>query len=190
MFPIFKRRFHKRSIIKTPKTIIGFTLIELVIAIAIASILLLIAIPGFQDMLFNNRMSAVKDGLLNALNYARNMALDQEVNMKVCPFSAVGSVSCGANWSAGWIVITNPPIGAITLLQSRQSVVTDPVLTSAVNAIVFDPNGVGTTQTNFKLCDVRGAAFAQSVQVLATGFVQSGDIAGQAVWDGSALTCP
>ncbi|KTD08990.1 type IV pre-pilin [Legionella gratiana] len=138
----------------------------------------------------NNRLVARTDMFVNALNYARNTALGESINVVVCPFGIAQSTTCGGNWSNGWIVITQPSVGASTLLQSQQLLPSDPVLSSNVVSIVFDRHGLTTTPGNFKFCDSRGGTFARSVEVLATGFVQSSVTPGQAVWDNSALTCP
>jgi type IV fimbrial biogenesis protein FimT len=177
---------------KSPKTILvtGFTLIELMITLSVFCVLLIIAIPSFNTMILNNRLTANSDSLVNALNYARSTALYQEINVVVCPLGSLGSSSCGANWSSGWIVVTQPASGINTLLKSQQYSSTDPVLTGSVDTVVFDSHGIATTQSNFKFCDTRGGAFAHSIEVLATGFVQAGTTPGQAIWDNSALTCP
>lgn len=168
----------------------GFTLIELLITILVLSIALALAVPALSALLMNNRLVAKTDMFLNSLNYARNTALGESINVVVCPFGVAQSTSCGGNWSNGWIVITQPPVGTSTLLQSQQLLSADPVLSSNVASVVFDPHGLTTTSGNFKFCDRRGGAFARSIEVLATGFVQSGETSGQAVWDNSTLTCP
>ncbi len=168
----------------------GFTLIELLITILVFCILLVLAIPALSSLLMNNRLIAKTDMFVNSLNYARNTALGESINVVVCPFGVAQSTTCGGSWSNGWIVITQPSVGTSTLLQSQQLFSVDPVLSGNVPSVVFDPHGLTTTSGNFKFCDSRGGAFARSIEVLATGFVQSGATPGQAVWDNSALTCP
>jgi type IV fimbrial biogenesis protein FimT len=169
---------------------IGFTLVELMITLSVLCLLLVVAAPSFRTMILNNRLNANSESLVNALNYARSTALYQAMNVVVCPFVTENSTACGANWNSGWIVVTQPSAGVGTLLKSQQASPTDPLLTANVTSVVFDSHGIATTQSNFKLCDDRGGAFARSIEVLATGFVQPGNTPGQAVWDNSALTCP
>lgn len=169
---------------------LAFTLVELLITLGVFSILVLLALPSFTNIVMNKRMTAAANNLVASLNYARNFALNQEINVQVCPLNALNSTTCGGNWNSGWIIVSLPTAGTSTLLQSQQFSSTAPVLSSTSANIVFDPHGISTTQSNFKLCDSRGGSFAQSVEVLATGFVQAGSTAGQAVWDNSALSCP
>lgn len=165
------------------------------ITIAIVAILAAIAAPSFQTMLLNNRLSAQKNAFINVTNFARSTALTRNAKINICPFSALGSVNCGAAWSAGWIVLTVPTSGAPTLLQSYQTGPRDPKLTAiAFNGVVasnliFDSRGLATTQSNFVICDSRGSSYASSIQVLLTGFAQAGPTPGQAIW-GGAITCP
>ena len=179
-----------------PHRVMGFTLIEILISITVLAILLVLVLPSFKTMLMNNRVLAEEDAIANSLNYARNIALSQGINAVTCPIGTQGSSTCGANWANGWIVVSQPTAGGNVLLQSHVSGANDPVLSAvgiiggAATSVTFDPRGIATTQANFKVCDNRGGEFAQSVEVLPTGFIQSGSTMGTAVWDGSALACP
>lgn len=177
------------------KTLTGFTLTELLITIAVATVLLTLAIPSFTTLLKNNRLSTQVNALSRVMQYARSNALNQNINVLVCPFGAIGSIVCGTNWSTGWIVATQPVTGSGTLLQSYQVGPNDPILSSVpisgttASAVVFDTRGLAVTQANFKFCDNRGAPFARSLQVLSTGAVQLGPTPGTAIW-GNTLSCP
>ena len=176
--------------------IAGFTLIELVISITVLAILLVLTLPAFQTMVMNNRVSSETDSLANALNYARNVAVSQNINVTVCPFGAASSTTCGNSWQNGWIVVSKPTAGVNVLLQANTTSVNAPVLSTvpingvASSSVTFDARGIATTQANFKLCDSRGGTFARSVEVLPTGFIQSSAAMGIEVWDGGALACP
>ncbi|MFI4918521.1 MAG: GspH/FimT family pseudopilin [Legionellales bacterium] len=173
-----------------PQATAAFTLIELIITMSILSIILMLALPSFSNMLLNKSEVANSDALVNGLNFARSTALNQSMNVQVCPLGTLGSTSCGSNWSSGWIVVTLPAAGSSTLIQSQQLSPTGPILSATVASVVFDSHSLATTQSDFKFCDSRGGAYALSLEVLATGFVQSGSTPGQAVWDNSSLTCP
>ncbi|VTU22805.1 Verru_Chthon cassette protein D [Variovorax sp. PBL-E5] len=172
----------------------GFTLIELLITTTIVVILLSLAAPAFQVMVMNNRLTGLADSLVNALNYARGSALKATVPARVCPVGAPGSTACGTDWSAGWMLVSDPD-GSPSLLQRSSAPVAGPALSAtdvnghSLASVSFDSHGLASTAAHFKICDARGAAYARSVQTVATGFVQVGSTPGQAAW-GGALTCP
>lgn len=168
----------------------AFSLIELLIALVVFSLLVTMALPSFNSLLLNGRLSANMNALVNALNYARSTALNQSVAVKVCPFNALNSTSCGGSWNTGWILATQPAIGAPVLLKSQQIGANDGTLSANVGSVLFDTHGLVTTTGNFTICDSRGGAFARSVEVIATGYIQSGPTPGTAVWNSGALTCP
>ena len=53
----------------------GFTLVELMIVIAIAGILVVIAAPSYRDMLERNRIKQVAEALKSDLQFARTQAI-------------------------------------------------------------------------------------------------------------------
>jgi type IV fimbrial biogenesis protein FimT len=174
----------------------GITFIELLVTMAVALIILVLAVPYLKEVIMNNRLMSQRDALINTLNYARATALTQNISVQVCPVGATASTTCGNSWQSGWMVVTQPTTGRPVLLQSNRAGANSPILSivpiSGVSAssITFDPRGLTTTQANLKICDSRGSAYALSIGVLASGFVQTSAKKGMASWDGGVLTCP
>lgn len=80
----------------------GFSLIELMITIAVLAILLTIGLPSFQSSLRSNRVATASNELMASLNLARTEALRNPNGAAICA-SADGE-SCSNDWNAGWIV--------------------------------------------------------------------------------------
>ncbi|WJW75089.1 GspH/FimT family pseudopilin [Thiohalobacter sp. IOR34] len=83
----------------------GFTLIELMITIAIAAILLTVGVPSFRSIIQNNRITAQANELVTALNLGRSEAVKRGQTITVCA-SSTGS-ACTGGWPDGWLVMTD-----------------------------------------------------------------------------------
>lgn len=84
----------------------GFTLLELIIAIAVLAILVTVAAPAMQDVLRNNRLTTQANDLVTAFQFARSEAIRKNGTIEIC--ASTDGTSCagsGASWSAGWIVL-------------------------------------------------------------------------------------
>jgi type IV fimbrial biogenesis protein FimT len=89
----------------------GFTLIELMVAIAVIAVMMGIALPSFQQSLRSNRVATSANEMLASLSLARTEAIRGLGRAGVCP-SADGT-TCAANtdWSGGWIVWREDRVG-------------------------------------------------------------------------------
>ena len=83
----------------------GFSLIELLVTMAIAVILLTIGVPSFIDMMSSNTAASYGNDLLTDLNYARSEAITRGVTVTVCHSNV--AATCSGTWSDGWIVFAN-----------------------------------------------------------------------------------
>jgi type IV fimbrial biogenesis protein FimT len=86
----------------------GFTLLELIITIAIASLLTALAIPSYQYVMNDNRMAGEVNDLLAAMQYARSEAIKEGSDVVVCSSTSGTACSGAPNWQTGWIVFSDP----------------------------------------------------------------------------------
>lgn len=61
----------------------GFTLVELMMVVAILAIVMAIAVPSFNTMIKNNRLVAASNDLAGALHYARSEAVRRGRSVEV-----------------------------------------------------------------------------------------------------------
>ena len=81
----------------------GFTLIELVVTVAVLAILLGVAVPAFQDTLAKHRLVGAAEQLYADLNYARGEAIKRNTSVVVsfstftdwCYGIALAACACG-----------------------------------------------------------------------------------------------
>jgi len=76
----------------------GFTLIEMMVVIALVAILGTIAVPGFRDLLLNQRLASNTSDFVAALSLARTEAMKRSQKVGLDPIDG--------DWSSGWEVAT------------------------------------------------------------------------------------
>lgn len=88
----------------------GFTLLELMVSVAILAILLAIGIPSFSSFIDSGQRRAIGEGLASAAKVARSEAVTRGVDTTLCRRNSAGTAcSDDSDWSVGWLVI---PSGA------------------------------------------------------------------------------
>lgn len=82
----------------------GFTLVEVIVAIAVIAILSAIALPSLNNFMVKMRVDNEVSEMQRLLLTARNMAINTGKNTTVCPLS---NGVCTANWDDEISVFTN-----------------------------------------------------------------------------------
>ena len=86
----------------------GFTLIEVIITVAIAGILLSIGLPSFNSLIQKNKMTSLHNELLSSLSLARNTAISRGSFATLCKSNqAATDCDSSASWDDGWIVFSD-----------------------------------------------------------------------------------
>lgn len=82
----------------------GFTLIEMMMTIAIAVILLMLAVPSFQQIIITNRLTTQTNNLISDLALARSEAIKRGARIAVCKTNSGTNCVSGAAWGDGRLV--------------------------------------------------------------------------------------
>lgn len=88
----------------------GFTLIELMVAIAVMAVVLVAGVPGFQALVNGNRLAASSNEMLANLQTARMEAIRLNRRVVVCASAnanAGTSASCASASIDGWITFVD-----------------------------------------------------------------------------------
>jgi type IV fimbrial biogenesis protein FimT len=166
----------------------GFTLMELMVVLALAAIILGIGVPGFREFQRNNRLTVAANDVLGAIISSRAEALRRQSTVSMCrsPAPNDADATCGAG--TGWIVFADPDgncvrAGGEEILNSAR-VDSDVNATSNTGCMSFASTGfkrvIASEPTTGRMlfCDDRGNtprntggtdSTARGVEVLPTG---------------------
>ncbi len=127
----------------------GFTLLELMVTIAVLSILLAIGVPSFTTLVRDNRVVGAANELLFHLQLARSEAVRGRGPVSLCAVNPGAPDTCDTDpttdgWSDAWLVVfeteDEDPVIRSTIVSDAINVVPTP----GTSDIVF--NAVGTVQ--------------------------------------------
>ena len=138
----------------------GYTLLEAIATLAIASILLAVAVPSMRIALQNNRAYMASKEFVAMLQYARYEAIKRGVTVSVCaqdpndPSQCVAAASYlnDESWSNGWLVFVDDDADAQVaavgdILKSRPAIGETNLIESVEDAVSYDGNGFPTAGT-------------------------------------------
>lgn len=104
------RRMHESVIFHAPARTRGFTLIELMVTVAVLVVLATVAVPGLQEYAARSGMASIRNDFSVALQRARADAISRNTCVSLCQLAAGSQNTCaaaGGNWHEGWIVHVN-----------------------------------------------------------------------------------
>ncbi len=145
----------------------GYTLLELLVALALAAILAFIAYPGFTAWLLDSRRDATVTTALHAVHAARQFAATRAESVQLCGTLDAMRCSGGADWSSGLLIIGTSGTVHRSLPLSRP--VQGPRLWSNRSVIRFEPGTSFASPATMTICDRRGSSAARAVIVSRSG---------------------
>lgn len=157
----------------------GLTLLELLVALAIAALLTAAGVPALRDYLQNQRMKSALWALHADLVRARNEAVHHAGSTVVCPGDAARGCLDGTTWEYGWLVFRDED-------GDRERGAGEPVLRQAPaveflrissaasrRRLRFDATGAApASNATFVFCDDRGPAAARQLKLANTGRIR------------------
>lgn len=158
----------------------GFTLIELMIAVALVAILLATAVPALDDFTNDARQTGAINDFISSIHLARNSAITTNSRVTMCA-SASGTNCEATTWDSGWIVFGD--LNSNGTLDVGETIVTASASVEGLSiqsgefpaALMYRPNGRAMTALltgnsgEFAVCDFRGDEHAKVILVELSG---------------------
>ena len=138
----------------------AYTLLELMIVIAIAGILTAVAVPNFTTMIKNNCLTTKTNNLVTHLQYARSEATKRKENITLTPKS--GTV----DWSSGW-TITDASANIIKDMTPTSCSTT--TLTGSATSFFYRSTGFINSAGSFDVCDNRTLEIGRQIVISTVG---------------------
>ena len=90
----------------------GFTLIEVMVTVAVLVILAAVAVPGLQGFVARSGMTSIRNDFSVALQRARADAINRNTCVSICQLASGKQDTCApsgerGNWHQGWIIHVN-----------------------------------------------------------------------------------
>jgi type IV fimbrial biogenesis protein FimT len=151
----------------------GFTLVEVMITIAVLAVVLGIAVPSFSGVIAQNRLVAATNEVVGAVQLARMEAVRRNARVGLCP-TTNGSACGGADWSRILVFVASDGTGISDItagipgmvVQGSENVTSNNRITFGADG--FARVGSGTARVgSLSICypRVRAAENTRDVQV-------------------------
>lgn len=149
----------------------GFTLVELMVVVALFAIAATIAMPGFQSMIQNNRLTTTTNTLLAGLQLARNEAVTTRSSITVCGANAAqNDCASSTNWSNGLLIKQDSALIRVIPVEA-----TGVSVASTTNNVLYNSNGTAASAATLTISDSRGSATQRTITVNVIGPSCSGN---------------
>ncbi|HET9669752.1 MAG TPA: GspH/FimT family pseudopilin [Casimicrobiaceae bacterium] len=99
----------------------GFTLLELMVGLAITAIVFAVGVPGLGGYLAEQRVHDRADALLRTLQVARSEAIKRGERVDVCPGAGGNCATVSTPWEGGWRVVADTARGGVAAIATEHA---------------------------------------------------------------------
>jgi len=161
----------------------GVTLIELLVAMSVLTILLAVGVPSFSQFTANTRLNSYANTMFSHLTLARSEAIKRNARVVICKSPDGSTCTNSGDWSQGWVVFVDLNNNG-SISGGEQIITTMPALSTGFsfcgnapvgNYISYDALGMtkltgGAFQAGtIKLCSAAPAGNGRSIILSGSG---------------------
>ncbi|GLS89545.1 type IV pilus biogenesis protein FimU [Psychromonas marina] len=147
----------------------GFTLVELMVTIAVAMILLFVVVPSFSGIIESSKERATRDLLVSSIFAAKQQAQSKRRTVYICP--TTDDINCANSWGSNWLAYEDEDdsddLSNGDIVFANVSSETDLIISNELQ-IAFSPTGHSTANI-FQICSNTESTAAYQIQLTRMG---------------------
>ena len=167
------------------KTQNAFTILELMITVAIAGVLAAVGIPNYNSMVKNNCLTTDSNAIVSSFNLARIEAIKRQTNVTITAANA----DANNEWGLGWNVTLDEDSDGDAVLDPGEDYNGNGVLDAAAlvrtvdlscglttlnetgdrTTFTYGRNGMISSRGTFEVCDDRVSETGRQINMSVTG---------------------
>lgn len=137
----------------------GFTIVELMITLAILGVVLAIALPSYNNTVKNNCLTTDTNSLITSIQLARSEAIKRRQDVSI--------IAKGGNWATGWTV--QDPTAFVIQDISLSCDATTVIEQGGDTTLVYSDDGFIDAPAEFEICDDRTAETGRRISINMVG---------------------
>lgn len=135
----------------------GFTLFELLLAVALLLIMTTLAIPGMSEQIQSSRANAALFEMFSTLSLARSEAVKRGHWVGLCPTDDGISCKNTYSWHDGWMLFNDPDSNGLpdtvnaVIIYHNQNTNIRILTTTGRRKVIYQPDGTVTGNSNMTM---------------------------------------
>lgn len=153
----------------------GYSLLELLMTIAVAALILTLGLPSFSALKARNAQRVELNALFHAVHLARKASIMRKQVVSLCPTADGTTCSQGTDWSGGFLVFVNsdrdepPELDDGEILLDRHLTRRHTKITANRRGFTLRATFLRATNGTLVVCDRAGRVAPRALVVSYTG---------------------
>lgn len=153
----------------------GYSLLDMLMTLAVAGVLVVVAWPGFANLILDQRMTATMNAFIHGIHLAKSTSRMTQRETALCKSDDGKNCRHEGDWQNGWLVFANhaeeypPRVDPSDRIIEVNAAWRSGEITANRKSFIFRPFDKRATNGTLIFCDRRGPEHARAVIISYTG---------------------